>query len=126
MTVIYGVCGYLVLELYCHRVFQKYINLKRGDETAGNRRAKPTGASGCLVCGWEVNRISNSLLLHFCGLLLLVQRTIDVTRIKDGFGDLVVSILATGTRVRGFKPGQNRWIFRASGKSSVCLPSEGK
>jgi hypothetical protein len=38
----------------------------------------------------------------------------------------VVSILATGTRVRGFKPGRSRWIFRASKKSSVCLPSEGK
>ena len=45
---------------------------------------------------------------------------------EDGFGGLVVSILATGTRVRGFKPGRSRWIFRASGKSSVCLPSEGK
>ena len=44
----------------------------------------------------------------------------------DGFGGLVVSILATGTRVRLFKPGRSRWIFRASGKSSVCLPSEGK
>ena len=39
---------------------------------------------------------------------------------------LVVSILATGTRVRGFKPGRSRWIFRVFGKSSVCLPSEGK
>jgi hypothetical protein len=44
----------------------------------------------------------------------------------DGFGGLVVTILATGTRVRGFKPGRSRWIFRASEKSSVCLPSEGK
>ena len=44
----------------------------------------------------------------------------------DGCGGLVVSILATGTRVRGFKPGRSRWIFRASGKSSVCLPSEAK
>ena len=44
----------------------------------------------------------------------------------DGFDGLVVSILATGTRVRGFKPGRSLWIFRASGKSSVCLPSEGK
>jgi hypothetical protein len=39
----------------------------------------------------------------------------------DGFSGLVVSILATGTRVRGFKPGRSRWIFRASEKSSVCL-----
>jgi hypothetical protein len=46
--------------------------------------------------------------------------------VADGFGGLVVSILATGTRVRGVKPGRSRWIFRASKKSSVCLPSEGK
>ena len=44
----------------------------------------------------------------------------------DGIGGLVVSILATGTRVRGFKPGRSCWIFQAPGKSSVCLPSEGK
>ena len=44
----------------------------------------------------------------------------------DGFGDLVVSMLASGTRVRGFKPGRRRWIFRASEKSSACLPSKGK
>jgi len=35
-------------------------------------------------------------------------------------------MLASGTRVRGFKPGRSRWIFRASEKSSACLPSEGK
>jgi hypothetical protein len=29
----------------------------------------------------------------------------------DGFGGLVVSMLASGTRVRGFDPGQSRWIF---------------
>ena len=50
----------------------------------------------------------------------------DIFDYLDGFGGLVVSILATGTRDRGFKPGQSRWIFRVSGKSSVCLPSEGK
>ena len=44
----------------------------------------------------------------------------------DGFGGLVVSILANGTLVGGFKLGRSRWIFRASGKSSICLPSEGK
>ena len=38
----------------------------------------------------------------------------------DTFGGLVV------TRVRGFKPGRSRWIFRTSEKSSACLPSEGK
>ena len=43
-----------------------------------------------------------------------------------GFGGLVVSMLTSGSRVRGFKPGRSRWIFRASGKSSSCLPSDGK
>jgi hypothetical protein len=32
--------------------------------------------------------------------------------------------LASGTRVRGFKPGRIRRIFRAK-KSLACLPSEG-
>jgi hypothetical protein len=44
---------------------------------------------------------------------------------KSGFGELVVSMLASVTQVSGFKPGQNRRIFRAK-KSSVCLPSKGK
>ena len=45
---------------------------------------------------------------------------------NDGFGGLVVSMLASGTRVRGSKPGRSRWIFRASEKSSACLPSKRK
>jgi hypothetical protein len=34
-----------------------------------------------------------------------------VTLYSDGFGGLVVSLLASGSRVRGFKPGRSRWIF---------------
>ena len=49
-----------------------------------------------------------------------------LTHYDDGFGGLVVSVLASGTRVRGFKRGRRRWIFQASEKSSACLPSEGK
>jgi hypothetical protein len=37
----------------------------------------------------------------------------------------VVSMLASGTQVRGFKPGWSLRIFRAK-KFSACLPSEGK
>jgi hypothetical protein len=44
---------------------------------------------------------------------------------QSGFGGLVVSMLASGTQVRGVKPGRSRRIFRAN-KSSACLPSEGK
>jgi len=35
------------------------------------------------------------------------------------------SVLALGTQVRGFKPGQSRRIFKGE-KSSARLPSEGK
>jgi hypothetical protein len=44
---------------------------------------------------------------------------------EGGFGGLLVSMLASGTQDRGFKPGRSRRIFRAK-KSSTCLPSEGK
>ena len=50
----------------------------------------------------------------------------ESANILDGFCGLVVSMLASGIRVRGFKPGRSRWIFRASEKSSASLPSEGK
>jgi hypothetical protein len=40
---------------------------------------------------------------QFCSLLIYVK--------IDGFGGLVVSMLASGTQGRGFKPGQSRWIF---------------
>jgi hypothetical protein len=30
---------------------------------------------------------------------------------QDGFGGLVVCVLASGSRVRGFEPGRSRWIF---------------
>jgi hypothetical protein len=37
----------------------------------------------------------------------------------------VVSVLTTGPKVRGFKPGRGRWILRVI-KSAALLPSEGK
>jgi hypothetical protein len=49
----------------------------------------------------------------------------NITSKESGFGGLAVSMLASGTQVRGFKPGRSRRIFRAK-KSSACLPSEGK
>jgi hypothetical protein len=33
------------------------------------------------------------------------------TSTADGFGGLVVSMLVSGSRVRGFKAGRIRWIF---------------
>ena len=56
-----------------------------------------------------------------CHTALRVPTLLQFLRGKlDGFGGLVVSILASGNRVRGFKPDRSRWIFRASGKSSVA------
>ena len=41
----------------------------------------------------------------------------------DGFGDLVVSMLASGTQVCGFKRGRSRWIF--TGVKILSMPSSG-
>jgi hypothetical protein len=46
--------------------------------------------------------------------------TIDIA-----LGGVVVSVLATGPKVRGFNPGRGRWILRVI-KSVARLPSEGK
>jgi hypothetical protein len=43
-----------------------------------------------------------------------------------GFGGLAVSILASGTQVRGFKRGRIRRIFRAKKFSQHAFLSEGK
>ena len=43
--------------------------------------------------------------------------------VLDGFGGLVISILASGTQVRGFKPSRSRWIF--TGVKILSMPSSG-
>jgi hypothetical protein len=50
--------------------------------------------------------------------------TVHYTKLV-ALGGLVVSVLATGPKVRGFKPGRGRWILRVI-KSVSRLPSEGK
>ena len=48
-------------------------------------------------------------MLHFS-----FSANVDTRILKvDGFGGLVVSMLASGTQVCGFKPCRSRWIFRA-------------
>jgi hypothetical protein len=37
----------------------------------------------------------------------------------DGFGGLVVSMLASGSRIRGFETDRSRWIFSDVKKSSA-------
>jgi hypothetical protein len=41
----------------------------------------------------------------------------------DGCGGRVVSMLASGSRVRGFKPGRSRWIFTSA--KTLSMPSFG-
>ena len=41
----------------------------------------------------------------------------------DGFGGLVVNMLASGTKVCRFKPGRNRWTF--AGVKILTMPSSG-
>ena len=41
----------------------------------------------------------------------------------DGFDGLVVSMLASGTQVCGFKPGRSRWNF--TGVKILSMPSFG-
>ena len=88
-------------------------------------------------CGlWQQNGVAHSRqpygrlrFEHYCRTsvtrgLWVTQPAAILSEEADGFGGLVVSMLAI--RVRGFKPDRSRWIFRASEKSSACLPSVGK
>jgi hypothetical protein len=72
-------------------------------------------ASAAII--WVLYKNTNNMQIHAQNVKL---KPPDVTVNSDGFGGLVVSMQASGTRVRGFKPGRSRWI------SSACLPSEGK
>ena len=44
----------------------------------------------------------------------------------SGFGGLVVSMLASGTKDRGFEPGRSRRIFRAKNPQHAFLGGEVK
>ena len=57
----------------------------------------------------------------FCSFLILVSYGHYAE--LDGFVGLVVSMLASGTQVCGFKPGRSRWIF--TGVKILSIPSSG-
>ena len=63
--------------------------------------------------------------LRFLSEIFLILRRAerDVTVNVDGFGGLVVSMLASGTQFLGFKPGRSRWIF--TGVKILSMPSSG-
>ena len=54
---------------------------------------------------------------------LCVNTEREVTAHVDGFGGLVVSMLASGTQVCGLKPGRSRWIF--TDVKILSMPSSG-
>jgi hypothetical protein len=90
------------------------------------------------VCGLSVDNFfytnADTCELHFRHFLRPLQRvgwlvfggsTEDVVE-QYLFSALYVRcVLATGSKVRGFKPGRGRWILRVI-KSAARLPSEGK
>jgi hypothetical protein len=53
-----------------------------------------------------------------------VSMVITLPLAEDGFGGLVVTMLASGSRVRGFEPDRSRWIFFQCEKI-LCMPSFG-
>jgi hypothetical protein len=65
--------------------------------------------SNVAICSWVLIRLHKKALLTASAAL----------------GGLVVSVLATGPKVREFKPGRGRWILSVI-KSVARLPSERK
>jgi hypothetical protein len=51
------------------------------------------------------------LTIEDCEDLAFYIRVNAVCVKQDGFGGLMVSMPASGTRVCGFNPGRSRWIF---------------
>jgi hypothetical protein len=60
-------------------------------------------------------------LFTVCSVRLLLR--VAPSERVDGFGGLVVSMLASGTQGRRFKPGRNRWIF--TDVKILSMPSSG-
>jgi hypothetical protein len=66
--------------------------------------------------------ILHALLLHVAGTIHTLEAMVPTE--MDGFGGLVVSMLASGSRVRGFDPERSRWIF-SDVKKILSMPSFG-
>jgi hypothetical protein len=113
--------------------------LRQGSRSRKVTVSSPDGASGISATGicYRLNPSSQTMALgstrpdrnenqeYFLG--GRSSRCLEQTTLPPyGFGGLVVSMLSSGSRVRGFKPDRSRWIFSDVKKSSACLPSEGK
>ena len=130
----------LLLQLSCHSVAevptlvqakQIIINIhKRKNTKHSTNNTKHSIYQYTYYQNTNTLAAAKTCLFQECIFTVATQLHITIPRKFSSFVTAsvvqVVSILATGTRVRRFKPGPSRWIFRASGKSSVCLPSGGK
>ena len=56
-------------------------------------------------------------------MISFMELTFNIIVQEDGFGGLVVSMLASGTQVRGFKPCRNSWIITSV--KILSMPSSG-
>jgi hypothetical protein len=74
---------------------------------------------------WKVKSMLITLVKHNWAHLKIKTVIADAEKYSVALGGLVVSVLATGPKVRGFKPRLGRWILRVI-KSVARLPSEGK
>ena len=62
-------------------------------------------------------------VLYCCHRVSTQLQLINIPYHIEGFGGLVVNMLASGTQVCGFKPGRSRWIF--TGVKILSMPSSG-
>ena len=65
-----------------------------------------------LVSQINILKLKSEIISESNYLLKIKFNIRRLTHTADGFGGLVVSMLASGTQVYGFKPGRSRWIFR--------------
>jgi hypothetical protein len=58
----------------------------------------------------NARHVSNQFIVHLQGLTFLKLHQLYIHGVD--LGGLVVSVLATGPKVRGFDPYRDRWIFK--------------
>jgi hypothetical protein len=98
---------------YCHRVATQLQLTNIGCPTRYRTRL----ADRC-----SVSQQLGALPTHTTDTFLFISHTMNLPLFKfrcnifivvriDGFGGLVVRMLTSGSRVRGFKPGRSSWIF---------------
>ena len=105
------------MELNSKRYSSPYITCHEGTE--GEICSSTVSLTSALYGGgWSASRPDR--FTHGKGTRFLI---VQVAGRFDGFGGLVVSMLAFGNQVCGFKPDRSRWIF--TGVKILSMPSSG-